>query len=519
MKFNVCILAAGIGSRMGILGKTLNKAIFPYKGKGLISHIIDKFPKNSNFIIAVGYKDKQLIDYLKIAHKEQFHNIRIVKINNFNGSGSGPGLSLYKCRKYLVKPFYFVSCDTIIDQALPIDIKNNWVGTNRVLTSISSDYCNFFVLKSEVKKIFDKKKYENKKMTSFIGLMFIKDINIFWEGLKNSTKSKTSPQISMGLQNIIDKKFLHEKKTKWLDLGTEDKYKEAILKNNPYDFTKKDETIFFYKNKVIKYFSEKNISKERFLKSKINHNVFPTCKIINNFYYYNFIDGKTVYQEINNKVLTNLLLWLEKKLWIKKKIDKVDFKNLCHNFYKIKTQERIKLYKKKYPNYNFKSINGEKINSVDFILNKINWKYLIDGIPTFIHGDLQFDNIIYNNKTNKFKLIDWRHNFDKSIKVGDIYYDLSKLYGGFLIDYSSIKDNKFQYSEKKMNISFRLLYKNKLDSEFLVYKKYLKDNHYDLNKIKILTAIIFLNMSPLHEYPFDKFLFAYGIKLLDKHTK
>ena len=59
----------------------------------------------------------------------------------------------------------------------------------------------------------------------------------------------------------------------------------------------------------------------------------------------------------------------------------------------------------------------------------------------------------------------------------------------------------------------------RLDNTEEIYKKYLKDNHYDLNKIKILTAIIFLNMSPLHEYPFDKFLFAYGIKLLDKHTK
>ena len=30
---------------------------------------------------------------------------------------------------------------------------------------------------------------------------------------------------------------------------------------------------------------------------------------------------------------------------------------------------------------------------------------LYEGIPSFIHGDLQFDNIIYNEKLNKFILI------------------------------------------------------------------------------------------------------------------
>ena len=37
---------------------------------------------------------------------------------------------------------------------------------------------------------------------------------------------------------------------------------------------------------------------------------------------------------------------------------------------------------------------------------------------------------------------------------------------------------------------------------------------YDLKKIKILTFIIYLNMIPLHEKPFDLFLFYFAKKLI-----
>ena len=64
---------------------------------------------------------------------------------------------------------------------------------------------------------------------------------------------------------------------------------------------------------------------------------------------------------------------------------------------------------------------------------------LYEGIPSFIHGDLQFDNIIYNKKLNKFILIDWRQDFAGQIEFGDLYYDIAKLYGGILLNYDYIK--------------------------------------------------------------------------------
>ena len=41
--------------------------------------------------------------------------------------------------------------------------------------------------------------------------------------------------------------------------------------------------------------------------------------------------------------------------------------------------------------------------------------------------------------------------------------------------------------------------------------KWFKDNKYDILKINTLTALIFLNIAPLHHDPYSRFLYFYGI--------
>ena len=40
-----------------------------------------------------------------------------------------------------------------------------------------------------------------------------------------------------------------------------------------------------------------------------------------------------------------------------------------------------------------------------------------------------------------------------------------------------------------------------------VLHQFIIDKGFDLNKVEVLTSIIWLNMAPLHEYPLNKFLF------------
>ena len=114
----VCILTAGIGSRMGDISHSLNKAILPTNEGAIISEIISSFDKDTKFVIALGYKSRQVKDYINIAHKDLLKNIDFKIVDNFDKKFSGPGYSLYKCRKFLNEPFFVISCDTIIPKKI-----------------------------------------------------------------------------------------------------------------------------------------------------------------------------------------------------------------------------------------------------------------------------------------------------------------------------------------------------------------------------------------------------------------
>ena len=118
-------------------------------------------------------------------------------------------------------------------------------------------------------------------------------------------------------------------------------------------------------------------------------------------------------------------------------------------------------------------------------MNRIDWKNLSDGKQVFFHGDLQFDNIIFNFKG--FKLIDWRQDFAGNIYVGDLYYDLAKLYGGLLINYKLIKENIFNYERVSTNVlNYNIYTFNNLKEYINIIESYILDKNLDLKKLKFL---------------------------------
>ena len=90
------------------------------------------------------------------------------------------------------------------------------------------------------------------------------------------------------------------------------------------------------------------------------------------------------------------------------------------------------------------SVNSESVPELKKLLKSLSWELICDGIPSFIHGDLNFGNILYQEKPEKFLLIDWMHNFAGVIEFGDLYYDLAKLYAGLIINFQHIRDGTFK---------------------------------------------------------------------------
>ena len=189
----------------------------------------------------------------------------------------------------------------------------------------------------------------------------------------------------------------------------------------------------------------------------------------------------------------------------------------CRDFYEHKTIDRINLYYDKFYNKDVDEIvNDNKLPPLLGVLDKLDWDWISEGWPTVFHGDLHFENILIN-KTNDglpFSLLDWRQNFGGS-DVGDVYYDLAKMYGGILMSYKLMKKEENFSCFVDQNI---VNYDHKSESilnEFKpIYEKWIHDNNYDLDKVKLITSIIFLNMAPLHETEFGNLLFFKSKEML-----
>ena len=161
--------------------------------------------------------------------------------------------------------------------------------------------------------------------------------------------------------------------------------------------------------------------------------------------------------------------------------DKKKFKINCTNFYKVKTFERLNKFDQKYKLNKFdkfKYINNFKVNKINIILNNLDWDLITNGIQCNFHGDLHFENIIIDKK-KRFKLLDWRQNFDGDLYIGDLYYDLAKLKHGLIINHNDVINNVYNFSKKNKNTIFLNFHHNKLYKDSiklfndLVKKKWL----------------------------------------------
>ena len=514
----ISILAAGKGSRMGPVDSNLNKALLPIKNKAIISHIIDSFPTDSEFVVAIGHKSQQVIDYLSLAHPEK--KITFIKVDNIDGPGSGPAYSLLCCKNELQEPFMNIPCDALIFNDLKSVPKGNWVGTKKVDPELSKNYCNFLANNGIVTEIKDKQKCDS-NFLAWSGLVYIRDYKDFWKNLSNPTIIAGEHQISNGLNGLINGSGLLTVEVNWIDLGDAEKYYAEKRKENKYDFSKIDEAIYFVNDKVIKFFADKKIVENRIKKANLKPEVFPKISQTGeNFYSYQFSHGKILYESSSIKIFDYLLNWLDENLWTSVDIPPEKIKNMCYKFYRDKTIQRIEQFKEKNPNYKSpKSVNGTNLDEMESILKKIPWDYVCNGKPSFIHGDLNFDNIIYDDSQKKIILIDWRQDFSGELEFGDLYYDLAKIYGGIFLNYDCIKQGFFNYVLENDDVFIDFARRISFDLYIKIFENFIQKHDLDMKKIRIINAISYLNMAPLHNTPYDKVLMSLGLLLLSRELE
>ncbi len=515
MGYRVVIPVAGIGSRLEGLTKYINKSLVGISNRPIISHLIEQFPIDCEFVIALGYKGHLVKDFLELAYPDRI--FMFSEVDPFYGKGSGLGLSLLSCEEYLQQPFVFISCDTLVKGKIP-EPNSNWMGFSE--RPNLSEYRTLNVNNNDVSEICEKGVTRD-NLKAYIGLAGISDFKDFWDAMQFDNTFAIEQGESYAMKELLKKKPITAYQFSWFDTGNLESLaiaRKAYSSNDqPNILEKENEAIWFINDNVIKYSDD-----EKFIANRINRvnelNGFVPNIYANrsNMYCYKKVQGEVLSNIVTVKIFEDLLekcqeLWIQKKI---SKIKQIQFNDKCLKFYKNKTFDRVKLF---YSNFNKKDnaklINGEQINSLEALLNEIDWIWLSEGSAGRFHGDLHFENILYSNN-NSFTFLDWRQDFAGDLIIGDIYYDLAKIMHGLIINHGVIVNEQFNSVWQGDEIQFDFhRKKNLLDCERR-FNNWIQENTYDLKKVRVLTALIFLNIAALHHYPYCILLYGLGKKML-----
>lgn len=499
---HVIIPTAGTGSRMGNYTKHLNKALLPYKEKPVIAHIIDQFPIDTHFIIPIGYLAEQVKEFCQLAYPDRhitFHEV------DWTSERAGTGYTLLQCKDLINSPFWYVTCDTYFNESVvdKVSIFDCYFA-KQIPEKESHLYTMFRVDNNEVKEITFKRSQPD-TWRAWTGLMYIHDWAYFFHDLESLPDNKEFIE-------VIQPGVKYKELDTWLDFGNPECYYTELTKSRKFDFTKRDEITYICNNRVVKWWLDNSIPEKKYRRTLANPSVFPdNCNYSGNFMSHDFFPGQTLYEFNNPVVFGELLKWLKNTVWL---TVEQDITSAALDFYKNKTLKRIDQFLEKYPNLPLVThINGQEVKDYKYYLDKIDWDYLATiTLPAVIHGDLQFDNLIISSD-KEFKIIDWRHEFSDVVEYGDIYYDLAKLLGGFIINYASIKNHNFDYEIDGTEVTLSIPSIDNIDLYQKELQEFVLEQGWDYKKVQQLVPIIFWNMSPLHTAPFDMFLWYIGIRL------
>ena len=184
--------------------------------------------------------------------------------------------------------------------------------------------------------------------------------------------------------------------------------------------------------------------------------------------------------------------------------DKEEFQEIYVN----KTEQRLADIKDKNPQMDaMMQIEYITINNVhyknypllkDILFEKLN-KLVAYDKRTIVHGDYCFSNILFDPMHYIFKLIDPRGRFKSQTIYGDPRYDIAKLRHSIVGLYDFIvaglyrlndcNDNRYEFQVSTPILTERL---EPFFDELVV------EYGYDRKEIKLIEALLFLTMIPLH---------------------
>jgi NDP-sugar pyrophosphorylase family protein len=523
MSYKVVIPSAGLGSRIGHHTKFINKALVTIGDKPAISRVIDKFALEIPLVILLGYKGDMIREVLLQLYPNR--DITFVDVDLYEGKGSGLGYTLCKAEEHLQCPFIFIPNDTITgEDIIDLDPRNhgNWAAYYQKtdIDNYNPETFRTLILSKNEDKVVGITGKGTLNFNIYIGICGVNDYADFWKAMKSNDAIEAGEVIGLRALNYTNAVRINE----WYDSGSLQNLeiaKEKFQSAEHNILEKEDEAIWFSGDDVLKFSIHKNFISDRverlkYLPKYLMPNLLDHGKYT---YKYRKVKGKVIADTLTANRMRNLLDMCNSSMWSNNVEVSDEAKNVCYEFYRDKTYSRLDYYLDRFEQYDdVKTLNGIKVDSVRALLEKVDWEELCESPhwSTF-HGDFHGENIIADEKGG-FTLLDWRQCFGKnSKKHGDAYYDLAKFRHGLLVNHGVVNANDFTINELAHNYVFISIKQHsnllECDNEF---NKWLIENSFNPKKVKLLTALIYLNICGLHDYPYAKFLYLYGQHLLSE---
>jgi len=504
-EYKVLLTTSGLGSRLGNLTKFTNKSLVRIGDKPVISHIIETYPKDVEFVVTLGHHGSQVEQYLTLAHPER--NIQFVEVDNYMGEGSSLLYSISLCEEYLQSPFIFHACDTILPKNYiqDVDFSTNWsiggVGDN------SQSYRTINCVNGKIASINEKG--EQNFDFVYVGVSGIQQYEVFWNTCRSILQTVKTSDLSdcHVIRKMND--FGVIKIDDWYDIGNIDSLRRtrSKIKGTIHVLDKEDENIFLFDEFVIKFFYNKKVCYDRVSRTENLKGLVPgLLGSTENFYKYQYVKGDLLSDVVDLQKFGSLLFWSKENLWTEK--EDPSYENNALSFYKDKTVLRIEKFLEKYNlTDGYDLINGSLVPPIKELLEQVDFNSIMGKSPTGFHGDFILDNILLSEDT--FKLIDWRQDFNGSIDAGDMNYDLAKLNHNLILNHEILDKNLYSINfENGIRCDVHVK-KSLLDCK-VILKDFCERQGIDYKLIEVLSSIIWVNMAPLHEHPLDMFLYYFG---------
>jgi len=512
----VCIPTAGTGSRLGEATRYCNKSLVGVSNRPILSHIIDYFPPDTEFVIALGHKGALVREFLELAYPEL--HLKFAEVTPFEGPGSGLGLSLLACREFLERPFIFMSCDTLVREPVPAP-DHTWMGYAKPVDLAS--FRTLEVVDGSVVRICEKGTRATKTNKPYIGLAGIFEHERFWREMEAGGTEAILAGEAYGLRRILPR-GIRAYEFSWIDTGSSEglaRAREAYREEKaPNILEKPGEAIWFVRDSVIKYSNDRTFIANRVRRVRELAGFVPEVTGSRaHMYRYTRVEGE-VLSDVITVPLFARLLERSQSFWIRAALSGEAaraFRESCSRFYRDKTLERVDFFYRRFSRKDgAQPINGIAMPALGELLARLDWEWLTDGLPGRFHGDFHLENILWDERAASFTFLDWRQEFGGDLATGDIYYDLAKLLHGLIVSHPLIAAECFTVSWGDGSISFDLHRRQVLvECEAALYR-WLREEGFDGKKVRVLTALVFLNIAALHHYPYCLLLFALGKAML-----